>query len=65
MLSVLQNSRIATLIGQVERGEDVDLNRVLTLQALDAAKVSEDFVIDALVAERQADDRTIAELSGN
>ena len=51
----LDKSRTARLIEQVEAGEDVDLKRVLALQALDLARVGELFVLDAMEAEDKAD----------
>ena len=52
----LENSRTARVIEQIEQGEDVDVRRVLALQALDLVRVGELFVMDAMAADREADD---------
>lgn len=50
----LENSRTARLIQQVEQGEDVDIRRVLTLQALELARMSELALLDALEIQEAA-----------
>jgi len=50
----LDKSQTARLIERIEQGEDVDLDRVLRLQALETARVGELFVLDAIAAEEQA-----------
>ena len=51
----LENSRLASVIDRIEKGEEVDIRRVLTLQALDVALAGELFLLDALDGEDQAD----------
>lgn len=55
--SFLENSRLAKVIQQVEAGETVDLEQVLTLQALDIARVGELFALESITAEKEANDR--------
>lgn len=62
---VFERSHLTDLIGRVERGEALDLSRVLALQSLDVARIGEQFVRDALQAERSADDDTIERLKRN
>lgn len=62
---VLNTSRVSDLIGKIERGESVDYGRELTLQALDVARVGELFVLDAMDAEREADERFERQLHGD
>jgi hypothetical protein len=50
----LENSRTARLIQQVEQGEDVDIRRVLTLQALELSRMSELALLDALEIQEAA-----------
>jgi len=52
----LENSRASRLIEQIEQGEEVDVRRVLALQALDLVRVGELFAVDAMEADREADD---------
>ena len=49
-------SRLADLIGQVERGEEVDYNRLLALQGLDAARDEELAIAAGLRREDEADE---------
>lgn len=58
----LSESRIARLLGQVEAGEDVDLQQIARLQALDLARVGELFALDAIESEREADEQFRAAL---
>ena len=51
---LLEESRLATLIGQVERGEEVDWDRLLRLQALDVARAGELFMADAMRREDES-----------
>lgn len=60
---ILENSRLADMIERIERGESVDTNRVLTLQALDVARVGELFVKDAIEREREFDDEFRSQLA--
>lgn len=48
-------SRIQTVIEQIERGESVDLSRVLVLQALDAVRSGEVFAEEHLARQEAAD----------
>ncbi len=56
-IEMLENSRLAEVIGQVERGEEVDVERTLTLQALDVVRAGELFLADALKREDEADEQ--------
>ena len=60
---LLKNSRLAGLIGQVERGEPVDTGRLLLLQHLDFARAGQLYAIDAFdfQEEESADSRAILE----
>lgn len=49
-------SRIAEIIAQVEKGEPVDIRRVLQLQSLDAALRDEQYAAEWLQREKDADD---------
>lgn len=51
----LEGSLLAGVIAKVEKGEDVDLRRVLALQALETARAGELFLLDALDAEDEND----------
>ena len=53
----LRNSRIAVAIGQIERGEQVDWQRLHQLQTLDLIRAGELFLADAIEEERSADER--------
>ncbi len=53
----LRNSRIATAIGQIERGEVVDWKKLDTLQALDLVQAGRLFVADAIDAQESDDER--------
>lgn len=55
--TILESSRLVNLIGQVERGETPDLKRVLTLQALDVARLGELFALEVLNAESTSDEQ--------
>lgn len=51
--------RISKLIASIEAGETVtqrDVNRVAALQALDLAKLGEDFAREAIQADQQLTD---------
>ncbi len=48
-------SRLQTIIEQTERGESVDLSRILVLQTLDAARSDEVFVHESLARQEAAD----------
>lgn len=54
--SLLEKSRIADVIERVERGEPVDYRRLLTLQSLDIVRAGELFTLEAIQAERAADE---------
>lgn len=56
-IEMLEKSRLAGVIEQVEKGEEVDTNRILTLQALDIARAGELFVAEALKREDEADEQ--------
>lgn len=56
-IELLENSRLAGAIEQVEKGEEVDWDRLLTLQSLDIARAGELFLIDALEREDEADEQ--------
>jgi hypothetical protein len=60
----LRNSRIAGVIGQVERGEQVDVDRLLLLQTLDIVHAGQLFLADAIERETELDDRAIAAAKG-
>jgi hypothetical protein len=60
----LRNSRIAAVIGQVERGEEVDLQKLLLLQTLDIVQSGKDFLADAIEEQRDADERAFAAAKG-
>lgn len=51
----LESSRLAKCIGQVERGEPVDVKRIALLQALDAARAGELFLLDWIDGEETED----------
>ena len=57
ILNMIENSRLTEIIGQVERGERVDLKRALALQALDIARAGELFALDVLREETKADEQ--------
>ena len=48
-------SRIQTAIEQLERGESMDLSRILVLQTLDAIRSGEVFVEESLARQEAAD----------
>lgn len=52
---ILIGSRLASVIEQVEKGENVDLSRALVLQALDVARIGELYVAEILEREDIAD----------
>ena len=56
-IDMLENNRLASVIGQVEEGEEVDIDRVLALQSLDAARAGQLFLVDALKREDEADEQ--------
>ena len=57
--NILEHSRTHDVLGKIERGERLDLEKTLTLQALDMVRSNETFVLDTLEAERQADDHSV------
>ena len=57
----LRNGRIAEAIGQIERGEEVDVTKLLLLQTLDIAQAGKDFLADAIEEQRAADEHAITE----
>lgn len=65
---ILENSRLAKAIEQVEQGEAVDWKKVAELQALDAARFVELYALETLKSDRDADDKfeqQLRELGGN
>lgn len=62
---MLETNRLTEVIGQVERGEEVDVNRVLALQSLDIARAGQLFLADALKREDEADEQFRQLLSGD
>lgn len=59
LVDKLRNGRIAGAIGQVERGEDVDTEKLLLLQQLDVVHAGQLFLADRIEDERLADERAI------
>ncbi len=58
-------SRISDLMKRIEAGETVtreDVDRIATLQALDAARLAEDFVREAIARDAQSTAR-LAEIA--
>lgn len=61
---LLENSRLAQSIEQVEKGEAVDWRKVAELQALDLARLGELYALETIQRERQADDQLAEQLRG-
>lgn len=53
--SILGESRLAGLVKDVEAGRPVDLKKAALLQALDLARLGEQFALEAIQAENDAD----------
>ena len=64
IIGLIENSPLRLAIEQVERGEDVDVDRVLALQALAVARAGELYAVDILTRE-QASDEHYAQQIGN
>jgi hypothetical protein len=62
MMSVdkLRNSRVNDAIGKIERGEEVDVDKLLLLQTLDIVQAGKDFLADAIEEQRAADEQALA-----
>ncbi len=56
-IDMLENNRLAEVIEQVEKGEEVDVDRALALQSLDAVRAGQLFLVDALKREDEADEQ--------
>lgn len=54
-IKILEESRLAGVIEDVEAGRSVDVKKVETLQALDIARAGQLFLRDALIREDEAD----------
>ena len=54
-IPMLEESRLAGVIEDVEAGRPVDVKKVETLQALDIARAGQLFLRDALIREDEAD----------
>jgi len=54
-ITMLEESRLAGVIEDVEAGRPVDVKKVETLQALDVARAGQQFLADALRREDEAD----------
>ncbi len=52
-----ESSRLNEVAEKIERGEDVDWNRVHTLQSLDIARAGRAALLDALDREDEADEQ--------
>jgi hypothetical protein len=57
----LRNNRIAGVISQIERGEEVDWAKLDLLQSLDLVDAGMQHLADALERDQEADERAIAE----
>ena len=55
--AALENSRLAAVIAQVEKGEAVDMARALALQALELVRVGQLVVVDAMKREDESDEK--------
>ena len=55
----IRNGRIATVIGQVERSEEVDLVKLGLLQSLDTVQEGREQLADAIERNDAADDKAI------
>lgn len=67
-IQLLEESRLAGVIEDVEAGRPVDVRKIETLQALDVARVGQLFLVDALEREDKADEefaRRLAVRTGN
>ena len=53
---------MAALANAIEKGEPVDLNKLATLQAIDAVRADRAFLEEALIAEDNADEEFKATL---
>ncbi len=54
-IEMLEESRLAKVISDIEAGEQVDYGRVATLQAFDIARAGEVFLAERLKMEDEAD----------
>jgi hypothetical protein len=61
-IPMLEESRLAGVIEDVEAGRPVDVKRVETLQALDTARAGQLFLADALRREDEADEQFARQL---
>jgi hypothetical protein len=59
-IPLLEGSRLAGVIKQVEADEPVDVKKIETLQALDLARAGQTFLADALRREDEADEQFAA-----
>ena len=64
LVDKLRNGRVAGVIGQVERGEPVDCDKLLLLQTLDIVHAGQLFLADAIEQEIESDGRAIAAAKG-
>ena len=64
LVDKLRNGRIAGVIGQVERGESIDPDRIMLLQTLDIVHAGQLFLADSIEREIEADARAIAAAKG-
>ncbi len=55
VIEMLEESRLARVISDVEAGEQVDYGKVATLQAFDFARMGEIFLVERLQMEDEAD----------
>ena len=55
VIEMLEESRLARVISDVEAGEQVDYGKVATLQAFDIARAGEVFLAERLKMEDEAD----------
>lgn len=53
--AITERDRLGPLADQIERGEAVDIPRILALQGLDTAQAGRAALLDALDREDQAD----------
>ena len=54
---MLEESRLAGVIEDIEAGRPVDIKKVKTLQTLDVARAGQLFLADALKREDEADEQ--------
>lgn len=59
IIDLIENSPLAEMIGKIDRGEHVDVERVLALQSLTIARAGELFAIESIKQERASDDQFI------